>query len=72
MGTLPITNQIRRLRFDHHEMTQQELAEAQQKEPVEVKYSVGDGKSGIVPKLPGPVRCPRRGSRRTTLEQSAT
>ena len=27
MGTLPITNQIRRLRFDSHEMTQQELAD---------------------------------------------
>ena len=27
MGTLPITNQIRRLRLDHHEMTQQELAD---------------------------------------------
>jgi len=27
MGTVPITNQIRRLRFDHGEMTQQELAD---------------------------------------------
>ncbi len=27
MGTLPITNQIRRLRFDQGEMTQQELAD---------------------------------------------
>jgi putative transcriptional regulator len=27
MGTLPITNQIRRLRFEHREMTQQELAD---------------------------------------------
>lgn len=27
MGTLPITNQIRRLRFDQDEMTQQELAD---------------------------------------------
>ena len=27
MGNLPIKNTIRRLRFDNHEMTQQELAE---------------------------------------------
>lgn len=27
MATVPITNQIRRLRFDHSEMTQQELAD---------------------------------------------
>jgi len=27
MGTLPITNQIRRLRFEHREMTQQALAD---------------------------------------------
>ena len=27
MGTLPIRNTIRRLRFDHDEMTQQELAD---------------------------------------------
>ena len=27
MGTVPITNQIRRLRFDHGELTQQELAD---------------------------------------------
>lgn len=27
MGALPITNQIRRLRFAHREMTQQELAD---------------------------------------------
>ena len=27
MGRLPITNQIRRLRFEHREMTQQELAD---------------------------------------------
>ena len=27
MATLPIDNQIRRLRFEHGEMTQQELAE---------------------------------------------
>jgi putative transcriptional regulator len=27
MGATPVTNQIRRLRFDHDEMTQQQLAD---------------------------------------------